>query len=254
MSEKLWDDGSGKGEMVALSRIIERFASELKERLSEKILGIYLFGSTAKGTATEESDIDVLVVYSDLEEWNLLEVASEISFKILCEEGGLIEMVPMSKEEFDQSLGRSPFLWEVLKFGRPIFTRLSGTEWELDFRDYLDLAQEYLNYAKDALNENKLRLSIDSGYNACGLLVKTLIISTRNSLASSHGGIVGQFGKLFILTKKVPEHLGRNLNLGLDLRAKARYKPGAQLQLKDAEFIIDLAQELLKIAQKELSQ
>jgi len=227
--------------------------TELKEHLGEKILGIYLFGSAAKGTATEESDIDVLVVRSDIEERSLLEITSEISFKIACEEGKLIETVPMSKQEFEQSLGRSPFLWEVLKFGRPVFTRLSGTEWELDFRDYLRLADEYLNYAKDALDENKLRLSIDSGYNACELLVKALIISTRNSLASSHGGIVGQFGKLFILTNKIPEHLGRNLNLGLDLRAKARYKPGAQLQIKDAQFILDLAQELLKIAQKELN-
>jgi uncharacterized protein (UPF0332 family) len=160
----------------------------------------------------------------------------------------------MSKKEYEQSLGRSPFLWEVLKFGRPIFSKLSGTEWELDFRDYLDLAEEYLHYAKDALNENKLRLSIDSGYNACELLVKALIISTKNSLVSSHGGIVGQFGKLFVLTKRVPEPLGRNLNLALDLRAKARYKPRVQLQVKDAEFIINLAEELLKIAQKELFQ
>lgn len=243
-----------KGEMVAPSKIIEHFTSELRERLGEKILGIYLFGSSAKDTATEESDIDLLVVYSDMEEWNLLEVASEISFKIACEEGRLIETVPMSKQEFKQSLGRSPFLWEVLKFGRPIFTALSGTEWELDFRDYLDLAEEYLSYAKDALNENKLRLSIDSGYNACELLVKALIISTKNSLASSHGGIIGQFGKLFVLTKKVQERLGRDLNLGLDLRAKARYKPRVQLQAKDAGFIINLAQELLLVAQKELNR
>ena len=139
------------------SEIIEHFAMELKERLGEKILGIYLFGSTAKGTATEESDIDLLVVYTDMEEWTLLEVASEISFKIACEKGRLVEIVPMSKQEFEHSLGRSPFLWEVLKFGKPIFTTLSGTEWELDFRDYLGLAGEYLSYAKDALNENKLR-------------------------------------------------------------------------------------------------
>jgi uncharacterized protein (UPF0332 family)/predicted nucleotidyltransferase len=241
-------------EMEKLIRIAERFASELEDRLGEKILGIYLFGSTAKGAATEGSDIDVLVVYSDVDEWSLLEVASEISFKILCEEGRLIETVPMAKQEFEESLGRSPFLFEVLNFGRPIFTRLSGTEWELDFKAYLDLAEEYLNYAKDALNENKLRLSIDSGYNACEILVKALIISTKNSLASSHGGIVAQFGKLFVLTKKVPEHLGRNLNLGLDLRAKARYKPRVQLQVKDAKFIIDLAEELLRTVKKELGE
>ena len=247
-------DRPGKQETMALSNIIEYFASELRERLGAKILGIYLFGSTAKGTSSEESDIDILVVYSDMEEWDLLEVASEISFGIACEKGKLIETVPMSKQEFEQSLGRSPFLWEVLKFGRPIFTTLSATEWDLDFRDYLDLAEEYLNYAKDALNENKLRLSIDSGYNTCELLVKALIINTRNPLTSSHGGLVGQFGKLFVLTKKVPEYLGRNLNLGLDLRARARYKPRVQLQAKDAEFIINLAQELFLIAQKELNR
>jgi len=238
--------------MKSVESIVQSFASELRKRLGEKILGIYLYGSVAKGTATDESDIDLLVVYSDLDERSLLQTASEVSFRIACDEGRIIETVPMSKDEFEQSLGRSPFLWEVLNFGKPIFTSLAGTEWKLDFRDYLDLAKEYLKYAEDALKETKFRLSIDAGYNACELLVKALIISTKNSLASSHGGIVGQFGKLFVLTKKVPEHLGRDLNLGLDLRAKARYKPGGQVQQADAEFIIRLAQDLLQIAEKEL--
>lgn len=233
--------------------VVGNFVSELRNYFGEKILGIYLFGSTAKGTATPESDIDVLVVYSGIDERNLLEIISKITFKIACEEGKFIEAVPMSEQEFKGSLGHSPFLWEVLQFGKPIFTTLSGTEWELDFREYINLAEEYLKYAKDALTENKIRLVIDSGYNTCELLTKALIISTKNSLASSHGGIVGQFGRLFVLTKRVPEPLGRNLNLGLDLRAKARYKPRAQLETKDAEFIINLAQELLLIAKKELS-
>ena len=233
--------------------IIDVFASELKERLGQNILGVYLFGSSAKGTSTEKSDIDVLIVYSGIDEWGVLQVASELTFRIACDEGRLIEIVTMSKEEFESSLGSSPFLWEVLNFGKPVFTTLSGTDWELDFGDYLDLAEEYFNYSKDALSEDKLRLSIDSGYNACELLVKALIISTRNSLASSHGGIVGQFGKLFVLANRVPEHLGRNLNIGLELRAKARYRPGVQVQRSDAEFVINLAEELLSVARKQLN-
>ena len=232
---------------------IKRFSSELRNRLGKKILGIYLFGSTAKGMDTEESDIDILIVYSGIEEYRLLEIASEISFSIACEYERTIEAIPMSKQEFENSLGSSPFLWEVLKFGKPIFTTLTGTEWKLNFKEYIELAKEYLNYAKDALKENKIRLSIDSGYNACELLVKALIISTENSLASSHGGIVGQFGKLFVLTKRLPEEYGKNLNLGLDLRAKARYKPKAQLDEKNAEFIISLVEKLLEFAEKELS-
>jgi len=238
-------DGKKKGDVV------DYFVSELRKYFSDKILGVYIFGSTAKGIETLESDIDILVVYSNIDEHSLLEVASEISFKIACEGGNLIETTTMSKEEFEKSLGHSPFLWEVLKFGRPVFTTLSGTEWELDFKEYIDLAEEYLGYSIDALKENKLRLSIDSGYNACELLAKALIINTENPLASSHGGIVGQFGRLFVLTGKVQEHLGRNLNLGLDLRAKARYKPRTQLEVRDAEFIIKLSRELLNIAKKE---
>ena len=101
--------------------IVDSFVEQLKERFGDKILGAYLFGSTVKGAATSESDIDVLIVYADMNERDLLEAASEISFRLACEEGKLIEAVPMSKEEFEQSLGHSPFLWEVLKFGKPIF-------------------------------------------------------------------------------------------------------------------------------------
>ncbi len=111
-----------------------------------------------KGTAREGSDIDLLVVYSDMEERSFLEVVSEIGFNILMDTGELIEVIPMMKEEYEDSLGKSPFLWEVLQFGKPILTRLKSTEWKLEFRDYLELAEEYLRYAQDALKENKLLL------------------------------------------------------------------------------------------------
>jgi predicted nucleotidyltransferase len=104
--------------------IVDSFLDQLKERFGNNILGAYLFGSTAKDTATAESDIDVLIVYSDIEECVLMEATSEISFRLACQEGRLIEAVPMSKKEFEQSLGHSPFLWEVLKHGKPIFTTL----------------------------------------------------------------------------------------------------------------------------------
>ncbi len=41
--------------MKKIENITERFASELRGRLGENILGIYLYGSIAKGTGTDES-------------------------------------------------------------------------------------------------------------------------------------------------------------------------------------------------------
>lgn len=123
----------------------------------------------------------------------------------------------------------------------------------MDFTDYLELSEEYLNYARDALAQGKLRLAIDSGYNSCELLVKALIISAGASLSSSHGGIVTQFGKLFVLTGELPQELGRSLNLSLELRAKARYKPKTDLSPTDAEVVVSLAGELLKAARQRLA-
>uniref|UniRef100_A0A7V0Z6B6 HEPN domain-containing protein n=1 Tax=candidate division WOR-3 bacterium TaxID=2052148 RepID=A0A7V0Z6B6_UNCW3 len=237
---------------VKNNEVIDKFVTELRNRLGDKILGIYLFGSVAKETATKESDIDILVVYTNEDERRILEVTSEIAFVINCEEDKIIEVVTMSKEEYENSLGRSPFLWEILKFGRPLYSILTGTEWNLDFAEYLSLAEEYLGYAKDGLSEQKIRLAIDVGYNTCELLVKSLIVSKKEPLASSHGGIVGQFGRLFILSGELPEHLGRNLHLALELRAKARYRPKATLKIEDAQFVINLAEELLSLAKKRL--
>jgi len=234
------------------NKAIERFVTKMRDRLDDKILGIYLFGSVAKEMATEGSDIDILVVYDNEDERKVLEIASEIAFKINCEEDKIIEVVTMSKEEYEKAVGRSPFLWEVLKFGKPLYSRLSGTEWDLDFSEYFSLAEEYLEYAKDGLSKQKIRLAIDTGYNACELLVKSLIVSKKEPLAGSHGGVVGQFGRLFILSGEFPEHLGKNLHLALELRAKARYKPKAALKIEDAQLVINLGEELLSLTKKQL--
>lgn len=62
-----------------------------------------------------------------------------------------------------------------------------------------------------------------------------------------------QFGKLFVLTGELPQELGRSLNLSLELRAKARYKPKTDLSPTDAEVVVGLAGELLKAARQRLA-
>lgn len=233
-------------------KALKNFVNRVNEVLGDNIVSLHLFGSYAKGTAKPESDIDVLVVYQGSTRDMILDSISEIAFDIMSNTGRLIQTVIMTKEEFERGVGTSPFLWEVLVNGRVLYSSASGTEWKLDFKEYLRLAEEYLSYAKDAYEEDKIRLAIDSGYNAVELLIKALIVSTGTSLASSHSGVIQQFGELFIKIGKIERELGKSTHKALTLRGQARYVPTAELKKDDAKLVISLGMRMLEIAKREL--
>ena len=103
---------------------IGEFINRLKDRISGKIVNVYLFGSVAKRTAKPESDVDVLVVYKDASSDLVLDVVCEIAFDIALERGVLIQPILMTVDEFEQQVGSSPLLWEVLTAGYPIYLSL----------------------------------------------------------------------------------------------------------------------------------
>lgn len=234
-------------------KAIKDFVNSCTKILGGKIASLHLFGSSAKGTAKPESDVDVLLVYQKSSRDTILDSVSELAFDIVCDTGVLIQPIIMSKGEFERQVGTSPFLWEVLIHGQVLYSSVSATEWKLDFTKYIKLAEEYLSYAKDAYGESKVRLAIDSGYNAVELLIKALIVGTQTSLATSHSGIIQQFGELFIKTGRIDKELGKNAHKALTLRGQARYVPTAELKKDDAKLVISLAANLLAVAKRKLT-
>jgi len=108
---------------------VKNFAGLLLRSQGESILGVYLFGSVAKGTARPESDVDILVVYDNAPRSLILDRVSEVSLEIILESGVLVQPVIMTAEDFESGLGTSPFLWEVLTKGRSLYSRGKTTEW-----------------------------------------------------------------------------------------------------------------------------
>lgn len=93
---------------------IERYINELRKRNIE-VVAAYLFGSYAKGRATEWSDIDVALLTKKFIgdsfdfKFLLMKIAREINFDI--------EPHPYLVDEFNED---NPFAAEVIKTGEKV--------------------------------------------------------------------------------------------------------------------------------------
>lgn len=94
---------------------------ELKERLTvacgDRLRGVVLFGSEARGEPRPDSDIDVLAVLETLtaDYGDELERCLAAVYPIALRLGRRVSVKPLTREEFEQ--GDSPLLREVRRSG-----------------------------------------------------------------------------------------------------------------------------------------
>ncbi len=70
-------------------KAVEAFVAEAKKRLSENLVDILMYGSVARGTAGQESDIDIIIVVQD-NPAEAQKTLSKLAFDILLQTGEYI--------------------------------------------------------------------------------------------------------------------------------------------------------------------
>lgn len=80
-------------------KALQEFLKIAKQKHSDKIEQIILFGSLARGETTEESDIDILVITSG-SRFEMQKNLSEIAVDILLKTGEYISAKAVSTEEY----------------------------------------------------------------------------------------------------------------------------------------------------------
>ena len=99
--------------------IVQRVKGFLEKKYGSRLRAVILYGSHARGTATEDSDVDLLVVVDDtLRPDEVRRSLSDLLLDILLEEGELVSVVVLP-ESFYKSYN-SPFLLNVKGEGVPV--------------------------------------------------------------------------------------------------------------------------------------
>lgn len=96
-------------------KAIDEFVKRATQAYGDRIRGITLFGSVARGTPRRDSDIDLLVVI-DKEDFRLRRELTGLAFDIFMETGGDLSVKVLSSQDF-QARKTFSFLRNVLAEG-----------------------------------------------------------------------------------------------------------------------------------------
>ncbi len=104
---------------LEIKKVLEEFKKEIKKLYGHRLKQIILYGSYARGNATEDSDIDLLIVLEGevspgKEIDRMIDIITEINLKY----GVLISVYPVSEEAYKKV--NSPLLINVRREGIPI--------------------------------------------------------------------------------------------------------------------------------------
>ena len=99
-----------------ITQLINQIKSYLIERYGDKIREIILYGSYARGEATKDSDIDLLVLIDDsINPSDVRRSLSDLLFDILLEKRELISVIVLPKTFFENY--NYPFVINVRREG-----------------------------------------------------------------------------------------------------------------------------------------
>lgn len=99
-----------------IKRLVDQVKAHLHEKYGEGIKRVILYGSHARGEATKDSDVDVLVLVDQfLRPSEVRDNLSDLLYDMLLDEGELVSVVVLAEDRFENR--GLPFMRNVRREG-----------------------------------------------------------------------------------------------------------------------------------------
>ena len=104
-----------------VERVLQAFTARVKEAYGERLVHVILYGSYARGTATETSDIDVAVVLRDMaQRWQEHEQLHDIAYAVTYGSDRPLMLSVMPVDAAAYAEGATSFIRQVKEEGIPL--------------------------------------------------------------------------------------------------------------------------------------
>lgn len=109
---------------ATVAKALQDFAAAVRTHYGERLRGLYLFGSRARGDHTPESDADVAVVLADGDwvSWQERRALNHLGFDLMVDTGADIQAWPIRESEWlHPERHRNPhFAMAIRREGKPL--------------------------------------------------------------------------------------------------------------------------------------
>src|SRR3972149_3909207 len=231
-----------------INKTIEVIRKRLLERFSDNLKCLILYGSWAKGTAHEDSDIDLLVILNNADDKTrklLYEIERDAA------EDKSITLVSSSVEEFQRE--RIPLYTAIKKEGKIIMGEIEITinpePPSIKYAEYFEKSKEF------ETKKVKMAENIIKEYPSYGSADLCFVASKHAiQMALAMRGI-GYSSKVAVLLPLAKENLGEDITDKFkrlfELYIKSEY--GIEfLSQEEARLAIEYAKEILKVCYKQM--
>lgn len=234
-----------------LNAAVDFVARLLDSPAGPSIARILLFGSVARGEARPNSDVDVMT-FGGLQLDDLKEYTAQAAWEATVEWGEQVAQLTFGLGDLFQP--RTYLVYNALKRGKELYAMEEQEARRLEAQNLYRKAQRHSEQARHATANQDFELAVVGAYTAAELAAKALVLLKAGvDLLSTHGGLIQIFGREYIKTGEAPKHWGRMLSVGLESRGTALYNTAVMTDSRDAQTMLDLAQEMLDFLEQKIS-